>query len=93
MRPRRPRCCAPLAAWPCYGTHSRFPADLGEAFAAVYRRVLPDSPLFRGISAGVAAYSGQLDKAADGIRQVGGFAEPEQWRLDWERPYTPGPSG
>jgi hypothetical protein len=22
------------------------------------------------------------------MRQAGGFGEPEQWRFDWERPYT-----
>ena len=27
-------------------------------------------------------------KAADGIRQAGGFRDPEQWRFDWERSYT-----
>ena len=27
-------------------------------------------------------------KAADGIRGVGGFGDPEQWRFDWERSYT-----
>jgi hypothetical protein len=26
--------------------------------------------------------------AADWIRQAGGFGEPEQWRFDWDRPYT-----
>jgi hypothetical protein len=65
------------------------PADaLAEAFAATYRRVLPDSPFVRGTFGGSAAYSGQLTKAADGIRAVGAFGEPEQWSFDWERPYT-----
>ncbi|WP_424530287.1 hypothetical protein ACOZ38_11610 [Sphaerisporangium viridialbum] len=27
-------------------------------------------------------------RAADGIREVGAFSEPEQWRFDWERSYT-----
>ena len=27
-------------------------------------------------------------KAADGIRQAGAFGDPEQWRFDWECPYT-----
>jgi hypothetical protein len=27
-------------------------------------------------------------KIADGIREVGGFGDPEQWRFDWERSYT-----
>jgi SAM-dependent methyltransferase len=66
----------------------RFPADLVESFAAVFRRVLPDSPFARGISGGLAAYSGQFTKAADGIREAGAFGEPEQWRHDWGRSYT-----
>lgn len=64
------------------------PPDLAEAFTAVYRRVLPDSPYSRGASGGLAAYSGQFTAAADGMREVGAFGEPEQWRFDWERTYT-----
>ncbi len=66
----------------------RPPLHLSEAFAAVYRRVLPDSPFPQGTSGGLAAYAGQFTKAADGIRQVGVFGEPEQWQFDWQRPYT-----
>jgi SAM-dependent methyltransferase len=66
----------------------QFPTELSQAFAEVYRRVLPDSPFFRGTSGGLEAYSGQFLKAADGIREVGAFSEPEQWQFDWERSYT-----
>jgi SAM-dependent methyltransferase len=66
----------------------RFPPALAEALAAVYRRVLPDSPFSRGLFAGPAAYAGQFARAADGIRATGAFGEPEQWRVDWERTYT-----
>jgi hypothetical protein len=34
------------------------------------------------------AYSAFFPKAADGIREVGLFGEPEQWRYDWKRSYT-----
>jgi hypothetical protein len=27
-------------------------------------------------------------KIADGIQEVGGFSDPEQWLFDWERSYT-----
>jgi hypothetical protein len=27
-------------------------------------------------------------RAAEGIREVGAFGDPEQWRFDWERSYT-----
>jgi len=64
------------------------PPDLSDAFAAVYRRVLPGSPLSRGTFGGLGAYSGQFTKAADGIREVGAFGDPEQWQFDWERSYT-----
>jgi hypothetical protein len=33
-------------------------------------------------------YQGLLTKAADAIRKVGGFGDPEQWRYDWEWTYT-----
>jgi SAM-dependent methyltransferase len=64
------------------------PAPLAEAFAATYRRVLPGSPFFRGTFGGSAAYAAQSTKAAEGIGQVGAFADPEQWSFEWERSYT-----
>jgi hypothetical protein len=27
-------------------------------------------------------------KAAGGMRQAGAFGDPEEWRFDWDRPYT-----
>jgi SAM-dependent methyltransferase len=64
------------------------PADLGQAFGAVYRRVLPDGPFSRGPFGGLAAYAPGLERAADGIRQVRAFEEPEQWHVPWHRDYT-----
>ncbi len=65
------------------------PPDLAEAFAAVYRRAMPDSLAARGWSRpAVNGYSLLCAKAADGIRQAGGFSDPEQWRFDWQRTYT-----
>jgi SAM-dependent methyltransferase len=61
-------------------------ADLKEAFAAVYRRVLPDLP--GGTMPGLAAYSAFFTKAEDGLREAGGFGAPERWRYDWSRTYT-----
>jgi hypothetical protein len=37
---------------------------------------------------GLDSYSTFFTKAADGIRQAGAFGDPEQWRFDWDRPYT-----
>jgi hypothetical protein len=62
--------------------------DVGEAFSAVYRPVLPDSIFSRGTDSVVQGYATFFTKAADGIRAVGAFSDPEQWRFDWERSYS-----
>jgi SAM-dependent methyltransferase len=67
------------------------PPEVMEAFAQAYRRVVPDSPF--NLSSQLTrspldAYQRMFAKIADGIREVGGFSEPEQWRFDWERSYT-----
>jgi len=62
--------------------------DVAEAFSAVYRRVMPDSPRNPWAMPALDGYSLLFTKAADGIRQVGAFSDPEQWRFDWERSYT-----
>jgi SAM-dependent methyltransferase len=63
--------------------------DVGEAFSAVYREVMPDLAYYhRGQMPGLDAYSTGFTRAADGIREAGAFGDPEQWRFDWERSYT-----
>jgi SAM-dependent methyltransferase len=65
------------------------PVELAEAFADVYQRVLPDSPMARRMRAvGPDAYDPLCATAADGIRQTGAFGEPERWQDDWQRTYT-----
>jgi SAM-dependent methyltransferase len=64
------------------------PPDLNEAFGAVYRRVLPEMPLTGRGMPGPDVYAVGCAKAADGMRQAGAFGDPEQWRFDWEWPYT-----
>lgn len=59
----------------------QLPAELAQACAGVYQTVLPDTPFAWAMSAGVAAYSGQVAKAIDGIGHVGAFGEPEQWEF------------
>lgn len=69
----------------------QLPRDVMKAFAAAYRRVMPDAPVQLDRQPDKPAmdlYQPLLTKAADGIREVGGFSEPEQWRFDWERSYT-----
>ena len=71
--------------WNAFG----LPKDLREAFAEVFRRILPDSPFggFWGRPA-VDGYRAGCARAADAIRQAGAFGEPEEWLSHWERPYT-----
>lgn len=71
------------------------PPEVTEAFTAVYRRLAPDSPLnlsrtdkAQPARTALDVYRAGFAKAADGIRQAGGFGEPEQLRFDGERSYT-----
>lgn len=64
------------------------PADVGEAFAAVYRRVTPGSPSDFWTRPILDAYAPGFVKTADGIKQATAFGEPEQWRYEWDRPYS-----
>lgn len=62
--------------------------DVARAFAEVYRRVLPESPLQYWAASPRDAYAPILGRTADGIRGTGAFGEPEQWQWEWERSYT-----
>jgi SAM-dependent methyltransferase len=65
------------------------PSELAEAFAAVYQRVVPDSPFtMQPTRKALEVYQAVFVKAADGIGEVGGFSDPQRWRFDWERSYT-----
>jgi SAM-dependent methyltransferase len=66
----------------------QFPAEMAEAFAAAYRRAIPDLPMSRSGMPGPEIYATMCAKAADGMREAGGFGEAQQWRFDWDRPYT-----
>ncbi|MCX5558728.1 class I SAM-dependent methyltransferase [Streptomyces sp. NBC_00038] len=68
----------------------QLPPEVVEAVASVYRRVLPDSlfDLQALKKPALDVYQVMFTKAADGIREVGGFGEPEQWRFDWEWSYS-----
>ncbi|WP_416210376.1 class I SAM-dependent methyltransferase [Frankia sp. Cr1] len=72
-----------------FGHVFQLPSDVAEAFAAVYQRVVPDSPFnLQQRRQALDSYQVLFTKAADGIRAVGGFTDPEQWRFDWEQSYT-----
>ncbi|MFB9629433.1 class I SAM-dependent methyltransferase [Nonomuraea helvata] len=65
------------------------PAEVAEPFAAAYRRVAPDSPFGnQPARRPLDLYRAGYAKFADQICETGQFAEPEQWRFDWEQSYT-----
>jgi SAM-dependent methyltransferase len=65
------------------------PAEVGEPFAATFRRVAPDSPLNnQPARRPLDLYRAGYAKIADQIRASAHFDEPEQWRFDWEQVYT-----
>jgi SAM-dependent methyltransferase len=65
------------------------PPGVADALKAALQRVAPDSALSSPpASTALAIYQAMFARAADGIRQAGGFGEPEQWRFDWELSYT-----
>ncbi|NUR91144.1 MAG: class I SAM-dependent methyltransferase [Nonomuraea sp.] len=66
------------------------PAEVAEATAAAYQRVVPDSPLdLRAMAAkGLDGYDPALDRTAEGIAAAGGFADTERWRFGWEWTYS-----
>lgn len=66
------------------------PPEVEEAFIAVYRREVTDSPFdLRSMpTRALDGYQALFARAIDGIRQVGGFGDPEQWQFDWELTYT-----
>ncbi|HUB37855.1 MAG TPA: class I SAM-dependent methyltransferase [Streptosporangiaceae bacterium] len=67
------------------------PPELAGVLARAYREVAPDSPFNRSSESSGSAlnlYQPLFAKIAAGIREAGGFSEPEQWQFDWERTYT-----
>jgi SAM-dependent methyltransferase len=67
----------------------QYPPEVLDALATAYRQVAPDSPVnLQSLRRALDAYQTLFAKIADGIRQAGGFSEPEQWQFGWERTYT-----
>ncbi|RSM48666.1 class I SAM-dependent methyltransferase [Amycolatopsis balhimycina DSM 5908] len=64
------------------------PAVVADAFAGAIRRVLPGSPFAGESRSADEIYDLMFTRFADGIRDAGGFGEPERWRFEWERSYT-----
>jgi len=72
----------------------RAPPEVTEALAQACWQVAPDSPAparwvsLRPSDQALDAYQPLFTKIADGIREAGGFSEPQQRRFGWERTYT-----
>ncbi|MDX3005349.1 class I SAM-dependent methyltransferase [Kribbella solani] len=65
------------------------PADLGRAFADIYREVLPDSPISSPVAASpLGAYETFLDRAAEGLAATGAFTDLDRPTFPWSRTYT-----
>jgi SAM-dependent methyltransferase len=65
------------------------PPAVTEAFAEAYRREVPDSPFnLQSARPAMEVYQTMFTMAADGIRAVGGFGDPQQWPFAWEQTYT-----
>jgi SAM-dependent methyltransferase len=61
------------------------PGHVADAFDEVLQRVAPDAALK---NPGLQLQLQNLKRAVNGIRTVGGFGEPEEWRFEWQRHYT-----
>ncbi|MBO0654389.1 class I SAM-dependent methyltransferase [Streptomyces triculaminicus] len=63
--------------------------DVAEAFSTAYQRVAPGSPFaLQAMKRPMDGFQALSTKAADGIRTVGAFTGPEQWRFEWDWTYT-----
>ncbi|HET9137901.1 class I SAM-dependent methyltransferase [Actinophytocola sp.] len=54
----------------------------------VYRQALPNLTVDRRVVPTLDEYSALITRVVDGIRAVGTFGDPQQWRFEWQRSYT-----
>jgi SAM-dependent methyltransferase len=67
----------------------RAPAALTAVFAEIYGRLAPESLVARGWTRPAEEGFAALGRGtAAAIRATRRLAEPDEWRLEWERPYT-----
>lgn len=66
------------------------PPEVAAALVTACRRATPDEPvdISQMIGSGLDSFQPLFAGIADGIRQAGGFGEPEQWQFRWERTYS-----
>jgi SAM-dependent methyltransferase len=63
-------------------------SGIASAFAAVYRRDVPDLPTNPWAKSALDGYAPLVTAAADGMAEAGVFGEPERWQVEWDREYT-----
>lgn len=64
------------------------PDEIAAAFAAAYRRAVPDSPFStEPARRPLELYQVMYAKFADRFAATEAFGPPEQWRFDWEQDY------
>jgi SAM-dependent methyltransferase len=74
-----------------YWNAADLPGALRPAFADVYLRVLPGTPVaeyYARPGPAADAYGSFLDAAAAGLADARAFGRAEAWRYDWEQGYT-----
>jgi len=73
-----------------FWTFSEAPDEMNRAYAEAFAAAVPDSPIKIGSTPPRAdqAYATIADNAANGLREAGGFAEPERWQDSWDQAYT-----
>jgi SAM-dependent methyltransferase len=64
------------------------PTDLARSLDEINRELMPELPLSSSAMSAADPYGAMCVKAADGLRQAGGFGEPERWRFEWQHRYT-----
>ncbi|HEY8547561.1 MAG TPA: class I SAM-dependent methyltransferase [Acidimicrobiales bacterium] len=64
------------------------PPHVARALTEAHASAVPTSPFAAGATSGFDGYILLSTMATDGIRQVGAFTDPVEWRFDWQRDYT-----
>ena len=71
-----------------FGHVYELPPPIAAALAEALRRAAPDLPYRQPSGSILDGYRALYDRAADGVRASGCFAEPAIRRYDWQRTYT-----